>query len=172
MEPTTIDAKSWVAFPVAPLTPTTPDQQKWVAILAGIAVFELQGSGSGWTHDEVRLTLDDLVQAIFTFAQRTPSVGHHLRFIIEHTANVAAINSVNAIHSMRSSADSGASQQQQFGFAVDGVETNFIGHTIHCFDGLTIKVAVTGERAHLLKVGFQSTLTGWIREFRTRDELR
>jgi hypothetical protein len=168
MEPTTIDAKSWVAFPVAPLAPSAPDQQKWVAILSGIAVFEAQGSESGWTHDEVRLTLDDLVQAIFTFAQRTPSAGRHLRFIIEHTANVAAINSVNP---SRSIADSSGSQQQEFGFAVDGVETNFIGHTIHCFDGLTIKVAVKGERAHLLRVGFQSTLTGWIREFRTRDAL-
>jgi hypothetical protein len=168
MEPTTIDAQSWVAFPLAPLLPTTPDQQKWVAVLSGIAVFELQGSESGWIHEEVRLTLDDLLQAIFTFAQRAPSAGHHLRFILEHTANVVAINSVTSIHSI---ADSSGAQQQAFGFAVDGVETNFIGHTIRCFDGLTIKVAVAGEHAHLLRVGFQSTLTGWIREFRTRDEL-
>ncbi len=167
MEPTTIDAKSSVVFPIAPLTPTTPDQQKWVAILAGIAVFELHSASSEWTHEEVRLRFDDLLQTIFTFAQRTPAPGHHLRFVLEYTANVAAINSMLAIHSM---ADSSGPQQQEFGFAVDGVETNFIGHTIRCFDGLTIKVAVTGERAHLLRVGFQSTLTGWIREFRTRDE--
>jgi hypothetical protein len=168
MEPTTIDAKSWVAFPVAPLTPTTPDQQKWVAILAGIAVFELQGSGSEWIHVEVRLTLDDLLEAIFTFAQRTPSTGHHLRFVLERTANVAAINSVNSIHSM---ADSSGSQKKELGFAVEAVETNFVGHTIRCFDGLTIKVAIACEQAQLLRVGFQSTLTGWIRQFRTRGEL-
>lgn len=167
MEPTTIDAKSWVVFPITPLTPTTPDQQKWVAILAGIAVFELRGAASEWTHEEVRLRFDDLLQDIFTFAQRKPAAGHHLRFVLEHTANVAAINSMHAIHSI---ADRSGPQQQDFGIAVDGVETNFIGHTIRCFDGLTIKVAVTGERAHLLRVGFQSTLTGWIKEFRTRDE--
>ena len=164
MEPTTIDAKSWVAFPIAPLTPTTPEQQKWVAILAGIAVFELQGSESGWMHDEVRLRFDDLLQDIFTFAQRTPSTGHHLRFVLEHAANVAAINSIHSI------ADRSGPQQQDFGFAVDGVETNFFGHTIHCFDGLTIKLAFAGKQTQQLSVGFQSTLTGWIREFRTRDE--
>ena len=162
MEPTTIDSKSWVAFPVAPLTPDAPDQQKWVAVLSGIAVFELHGSGPAWTHDELRLTLDDMVEAIFTFAQRTPSAGHHLRLVIEHTANVAAINSL---------AGSGGSQQREFGFAVEAVETNFIGHTIRCFDGLTINVAVASEQGRLLRVGFQSTLTGWIREFRTRAEL-
>jgi hypothetical protein len=165
MEPTTIESKSWVAFPVAPFTPLTPDapdEQKWVAVLSGIAVFELHGAGSALTHDEVRLTLDDMVQAIFTIAQRSPSEGHHLRFVIEHTANIAAINAI---------AGSSGSKQGDFGFAVEAVETNFIGHTIRCFDGLTIKVAVAGEHARLLRVGFQSTLTGWIREFRTRDQL-
>jgi hypothetical protein len=162
MEPTMIDSKGWVVFPVAPLTPSAPDQQKWVAVLSGIAVFELHGATSTWTHHEVRLTLDDMLQAIFTMAQRTPSAGHHLRFVVEHTANFAAINSI---------ADSSGSQQGEFGFAVEAVETNVIGHTIHCFDGLTIKVAVASEHAHLLRVGFQSTLIGWIREFRTRDEL-
>lgn len=162
MEPSAIDSKSWLAFPVAPLTPTAPDQQKWVAVLSGIAVFELHGTGSAWTHDEVRLTLDDMVQAIFATAQRTPSAGHHLRFVVEHAANVAAINSI---------ADSGGSQERDVGFAVEAVETNFIGHTIRCFDGLTIRVAVASEQARLLRVGFQSTLTGWIREFRTRGEL-
>jgi hypothetical protein len=164
MEPTTIDSKSWVAFPVAPLTPSAPDQQKWVAVLSGIAVFELHGTGSAWIHDELRLTLDDMVQAIFTIAQRTPSAGHHLRFVVEHTANFAALNSINSI------ADGSGSQLRDVGFAVDAVEPNFIGHTIHCFAGLTIKVAVANEHAQLLRVGFQSTLTGWIREFRTRDE--
>jgi hypothetical protein len=167
MEPTTIDSKSWVAFPIAPLTPTAPDQRKWVAVLAGIAIFELHESGSGWTHDEVRLTLDDMTQAIFTIAQRTPSAGHHLRFVVEHTANAAAINSINSINSMT---DSVGSQERDFGFAAEAVETNLIGHTIHCIDGLTIKVAVAGAHAHLLRVGFQSTLTGWIREFRTGGE--
>src|SRR5436305_13834815 len=112
MEPTTIGAQSWVAFPVAPLTPTTPDQQKWVAILAGIAVIESQGSGSEWIHVDVRLTLDGLLEAIFTFAQRTPSAGHHLRFVIEHTANIAASNSTN------SHADSSGQQQHTLGSAV------------------------------------------------------
>jgi hypothetical protein len=163
-----IDAQSWVAFPVAPLTATTPDQQKWVAVLSGIAVFELQGSGSEWIHEEVRLTLDDLLQGIFTFAQRAPSAGHHLRFVIEHTATLAAINTVRSVHPIT---DSSGAQQHEFGFAVDGVETNFIGHTIRCFAGLTIKVAVAGDHTHLYRVGFQSTLTGWIREFHTRDEL-
>jgi hypothetical protein len=51
------------------------------------------------------------------------------------------------------------------------VETNFIGHTIHCFDGLTIKVALASTQAHQLRIGFQSTLTGWIKEFRTRGEV-
>ncbi len=162
MEPRTIDSKNWVAFPVAPLTPSAPDQQKWVAVLSGIAVFELHGTGSTWTHDELRLTLDDMVQAIFTLAQRTPSVGRHLRFVVEHTANFAAINSI---------ADSSGSQQRDFGFAVDSVETNVIGHTIRCLDGLTIHVAVANQHAGLLRVGFQSTLIGWIREFHTRDEL-
>ena len=166
MEPTTIDSKSWVAFPVAPLTPAAPDQQKWVAILSGIAVFELHGTGSAWTHDELRLPLDDMVQAIFALAQRTPSAGHHLRFVVEHTANVAAINSINAI-----AGSSSGSQQPDVGLAVEAVETNIFGHTIHCFDGLTIKVAVAVEQAQLLRVGFQATLTGWIREFRTRAEL-
>jgi len=168
MEPTTIDSKSWVAVPVAPFPPLTlaaPDQQKWGAVLTGIAVFALHGSGSAWTHDEVRLTLDDMVQAIFTFAQRAPSAGHHLRFVVEHTANFAAINSIAG------STGGSGSQQGDFGFAVEAVEANFIGHTIRCFDGLTIKLAVTGERARLLSLAFQSTLTGWIREFRTRDEL-
>lgn len=162
MEPTTIDSKNWVTFPVAPLTPSAPDQQKWVAVLSGIAVCELHGTGSDWTHDELRLPLDDMVPAIFTMAERTPSPGHHLRFVIEHSANFAAINSI----ALRS-----GSQQQDFGFAVDAVESNFIGHTIHCFDGLTIGVAVTNQHAGLLRVGFQTTLTGWIREFRTRDAI-
>jgi hypothetical protein len=162
MEPTTIDSKNWVAFPVAPLTPSAPDQQKWVAVLSGIAVFELHSTGRIWTHDALRLTLDDMVQAIFTMAQRAPSAGHYLRFVVEHAANFAAINSI---------ALSSGSEQRDFGFAVDAVESNIIGHTIHCFDGLTIRVAVANEYAGLHRVGFQSTLTGWTREFRTRDEL-
>lgn len=162
MELTTIDSKNLVVFPIAPLTPAAPDEQKWVAVLSGIAVSELRGTGSAWAHDEVRLTLDDIVQAIFTRAQRTPSAGHHLRFVIEHTANFAAINSIDT---------SNGSQQGVFGFAVEAVETNFFGHTIRCFDGLTIKVGVATEQARVLRVGFQSTLTGWIKEFRTRDEL-
>jgi hypothetical protein len=161
MEPITIDSQSWLAFPITSLTPSTPEQQKWVVVLAGIAVFELRGTGPGWTHDEVRLRFDDTLPAIFTFAQRTPSEGHHLRFVFEHTASVATINSI---------AGGGGPQQQELGFAVETVETNFIGHTIRCFDGLTVKVAVAGEYAQQLRVGFQSTLTGWIREFRTRNE--
>jgi hypothetical protein len=165
MEPIAIDAQSWVAFPTAPLIPSTPEQQKWVAVLAGIAVFELQGAESGWVHENVRLRFDDLLLDIFTFAQRTPSAGHHLRFVLERTANVAAINSI------RSVAESSGPQQQEAGFVVDGMETNSIGHTIHCFDGLTIKVALSSEHTQQLRVGFQSTLTGWIKEVRTRDEL-
>ena len=165
MEPIAIDALSWVAFPIAPLTSSTPDQQKWVAVLAGIAVFELQGRESGWMHEEVRLRFDDLLPDIFTFAQRAPSAGHHLRFVLEHTANVAAINSIS------SREDGSVSHESAFGFAVEAVETNFIGHTIRCFDGLTIKVALAGVHEQLLRVGFQSTLTGWIKEFRTRDEV-
>lgn len=167
MEPTTIDSKNWVAFPVAPLTPAAPDQQKWVLVLSGIAVFDLPNTGSAWTHDEFRLTLDDMVQGIFTMAQRTPSDGHHLRFVVEHTTNIAAINSIYSI-----AADSSGSQQRAFGFVVEAVETNYIGHIIRCFDGLTIRAAVANEQAQLLRVGFQSTLTGWIREFHTRNELR
>ena len=97
MEPIAIEAQSWVAFPIAPLTPSAPEQQKWVAVLAGIAVFELQGAESGWIHEDVRLRFDDLLPDIFTFAQRAPSAGHHLRFVLEHTANVAAINSIRSI---------------------------------------------------------------------------
>jgi hypothetical protein len=160
MEPISIEAQNWVAFPITPLAPSAPELQKWVAVLAGIAVFELQGSGSGWIHAEVRPRLDDMLQAIFTIAQRTPSEGRHLRFVIEHTANLAAINSI---------AGGSGSPEREFGFAIDGVETNFIGHTIHCFDGLTIKATFAGEQTQQLRVGFQSTLTGWIREFRTRD---
>jgi hypothetical protein len=162
MEPTTIDSKNWLAFPVAPLTPSAPDQQKWAAVLSGIAAFELGGTASDWTHDALRLTLDDMVQAIFTVAERAPSAGHHLRFVVEHTANFAAINSM-AVQSGR--------EQRDFKFAIEAVETNIFGHTIQCFDGLTIRVAAANEHAGLLRVGFQSTLTGWIREFRTRDEL-
>jgi len=165
MEPTTIDSKGCVAFPVAPLTPSTPDEQKWVAVVSGIAIFELQGSGSQWTHEELRLPLDDLQQDIFAMAQRAPSDGHHLRFVIEYTANVGAINSINVMSNWNES------QERDLGCAIEAVETNFIGHKIHCFDGLTIKLAVSSEHAQLLRVGFQSTLTGWIREFRTRDEL-
>ena len=168
MEPETIEAKNWLAFPIAPLTPAAPDQQKSVAIVSGVAVFTLHGSGSDWTHDAVRLPLDDMTQEIFTIAQRTPSAGHHLRFVVERTANFAAINTINAVSANTAS---NGSEQRAFGFAVDAVETNTIGHTIHCFDGLTITVAILGEQAQLSKVGFQSTLTGWIREFRTRDEL-
>jgi len=171
MEPTTIDSQGCVAFPVAPLTSSTPEEQKWVAVLSGIAIFELQGSESGWTHEDLRLPLDDLLQTIFTMVQRAPSAGHHLRFIIEHTANVGAINSINSINSINAMSDRNGSQQRELGCAIEAVETNFIGHKIHCFDGLTIKLAVASERAQLLRVGFQSTLTGWIREFRTRDEL-
>ena len=165
MEPIAIDAQSWVAFPIAPLTPSSPEQQKWVAVLAGIAVFELQGAESGWVHEDVRLRFDDLLPDIFTFAQRTPSAGHHLRFVLERTANVAAINSIRSI------VESSGTQQQEAGFVVESVETSYIGHTIHCFDGLTIKVALASEHAQQLRVGFQCTLTGWIKEFRTRDEL-
>jgi hypothetical protein len=113
----------------------------------------------------VRLRFDDLLPDIFAFAQRAPSAGHHLRFVLERTANVAAINSIRSI------ADSSRPQQQEAGFVVEGVETNFIGHTIHCFDGLTIKVALASAHAQQLRVGFQSTLTGWIKEFRTRGEV-
>ena len=165
MEPIAIEALSWVVFPIAPLTPSAPDQQKWVAVLAGIAVFELQGSESRWMHEEVRLRFDDLLPDIFTFAQRAPSAGHHLRFVLEHTANVAAINS------MSSRADGSGFHERAFGFAVEAVETNFIGHTIRCFDGLTIKVAVASEQTQQFRVAFHSTLTGWIKEFRTRYEV-
>jgi hypothetical protein len=44
IEPTTIDAQSWVAFPITLLTPSAPDQQKWLVILAGIAVSELRAA--------------------------------------------------------------------------------------------------------------------------------
>ncbi len=161
MEPTMIDSQSWVAFPVASLTPPAPDQQKWVAVLAGIAVFEPPSTGSAWTQNELKLSLDDMLQAIFTFAQRTPSAGHHLRFVVEHTATIAALNSIAT----------GGAQQGAVGCAVEAVETDVIGHTIRCFAGLTVRVAVAAEHAQQLRVSFQSTLTGWIREFRTRDEL-
>jgi hypothetical protein len=62
-----------VVFLIAPLTPTAPDQQQWLTILSGIAVFEFQGIESRWTYAELRLALDDMMQAIFMIAQRTPS---------------------------------------------------------------------------------------------------
>jgi hypothetical protein len=166
MQPIAIEAQSWVAFPITPLTLFAPEQQKWVAVLAGIAVFELQSADSGWIYEDVRLRFDDLLPDIFTFPQRTPSAGLHLRLIVEHAANFAAINSINSI------GDGTGSQQGDLGSAVDSVETNVVGHTIHCYDGLTINVAVAGAHAQLLRVGFQSTLTGWISEAHTRDELR
>lgn len=160
MEPIAIDSKSWLAFPVAPLTPAAPDQQKWVAVLTGIAVFELHGATSGWIHEELTLTVDDMLQAIFTMADRIPSAGHHLRFVVENSTSFAAINS---------SAPVGGSEQRELGFAIDAVEPNLIGHTIRCFAGLTIQASVAGEHAQVLRVGFQSTLIGWIREFRTKE---
>jgi len=37
--------------------------------------------------------------------------------------------------------------------------------------GRSVQVDVDGEHVQLLGVGFQSTLTGRIREFRAKDEL-
>jgi hypothetical protein len=154
-----IDAKNWVAFPIAPLTPTTPDQQKWVAVLSGTAVLELEDTDSSWTHDELTLTLDDMLQAIFTMAERAPSTGHHLRFIIESVASFTALNSIPV---------GSRSDQGDFGFAIEAAEPSIIGHTIRCFAGLTLKVAIANNHVQLVSVGFQITMTGWIREFRTK----
>jgi hypothetical protein len=104
MEPIAIEAQNWVAFPIPPLAPSAPEQQKWVSVLTGIAVFALQDAGSGWVHEDVRLRFDELLPDIFAFAQRTPAAGHHLRYVLERTANVAAINAIRSI------ADSGGPQ--------------------------------------------------------------
>jgi hypothetical protein len=159
MEPIVIDSKNWLAFPIGPLTPSAPDQQKWVAVLTGIAVFELHSATPAWTHEELSLTVDDMLQAVFTMADRSPSAGHHLLFVVENSTSFAAINSIAAIS---------GSDPRELGLAIDAVEPSLIGHTIRCFAGLTIKVAVASEHAQVLRVGFQSTLTGWIREFRTK----
>jgi hypothetical protein len=160
MEPTAIDSKNWLAFPVGPLIPAAPDQQKWVAVFTGIAVFELHSATPERTHEELTLTVDDLLQAVFTMAGRTPSAGHHLRFVVENSTSFAAINSIAAIS---------GSEQGESRFAIEAVEPNLIGHTIRCFAGLTIKVALASGHAQVLRIGFQSTLTGWIREFRTKE---
>jgi hypothetical protein len=159
MEPIAIDSKNWLAFPVGPLTPAAPDQQKWVAVFTGIAVFELHSPTPAWTHEELTVTVDDMLQAVFTMADRTPSAGHHLRFVVENSTSFAAINSMAAVS---------GSEQRELGLAIDAVETSLIGHTIRCFAGLTIRVSVASDHAQVLRVGFQSTLTGWIREFRTK----
>jgi hypothetical protein len=106
MERKALDAQSWVAFPFASLPPSTADEQNWVAALSGIAVCELQGSGPEWTHEQVRLQFDDLLHDLFSFAQRAPSAGHHLRFVLERAANLASINSINAM------SDRSASQER------------------------------------------------------------
>jgi hypothetical protein len=159
MEPAAIDSKNWLAFPVAPLTPDAPDQQKWMVVLTGIAVFGLHGATPAWTHEELTLTVDDMLQAVFTMAERTPTAGHHLRFVVENSASFAVINSITTIS---------GSGQRDFEFAIDAVEPSLIGHTIRCLAGLTIKMTVASDQAQVLRVGFQSTLTGWIREFRTK----
>ena len=159
MEPIAIDSKNWLAFPVGSLTPAAPDQQKWVAVLTGIAVFELHRPTSAWAHEELTLAVDDMLQAVFTIADRAPSAGHHLRFVVENSTSFAAINSIEAL--------SGA-DPRDLSLAIEAVETSVIGHTIRCFAGLTMKVAVAGDHAQVLRVGFQCTLAGWIREFRTK----
>ncbi len=158
MEPLYIESQNWVTFPVAPLT-SAPDQQKWVAVLSGIAAFELRGTGPNWRHEKLTLNLHEMVHAIFTMAHRTPSDGKELVFDTEHWANFATINSI---------AESSRAEQPGFGFAVDTVDVTLWDYDgKRCFTGLEISVAVANHDAQLLRVGFQSTLTGWIREVPT-----
>jgi hypothetical protein len=80
---------------------------------------------------------------------RASSAGHHLRFVLKRAATLASINSLHSIHAM---SDMNESQERDLGCAIEAVETNYIGHTIHCFDGLTITLALASERAQVLRV--------------------
>lgn len=166
--PSSIPGQNWVITPAAPAESEDPPrsirEQRWLLVLSGVAIFDLQGNAPEWLRETAVISpnlFPPLDHAISRYKVPTPSVPHRLTFQVEQWAPHAAPSSMfNRSHAINS------------GFAVDlwrpmpfdsdtDVETNAsIGNI---FSGIEVDLAVSDTDAILHRVSYHITLLGRIR---------
>jgi hypothetical protein len=177
---TDFTGQNWLITP-APLAageprPTSIHDQKWLVVLSGVVIADLQGASGEWFQqtvsfmpdmagsDDPTATSGPLNWAINTYAipkpAGSPGTQYLIRFSVEEWAPFVAPNSIF-----------NESQSMNCGFAVDVWRPNHFGSGTdvltnqpvnNIFSGINADLAVRESDAWLYRLGYTVTLLGKI----------
>lgn len=164
--PKNFAGQNWLITPAADIgSKSTPiADQRWLLVLSGVAIVDLEGNGSTWLGETARILPDlfgPMEHAISKHQIPTPAESHRLRFQVEQwVPHVTPSSMFNQGHSVNS------------GFAVDrwrpnpfesdeDVATNATINKI--FSGILVDLAVRDSDAVLHRISYHISLLGRIR---------
>lgn len=139
-------------FPVFPGHKPSTQTDKWLLVLTGVCIIDVQGNEPGtWRHETVHIDIDLnplLTSTIESLGGNTELVSFY-SFQVAQEASFAAMSSV--FDQERVGVD--------VGFAVDAWRLSLVDDV---FNGLDVDVAVLNNRATLSRISYHLTLLGKI----------
>jgi hypothetical protein len=168
---TTFGGQSWLITPAARAVNEAPpgniSRQKWLLVLSGVGIVNMQGTTSNWVGDTVHLLPDMRVPLSYAINQfsipRPPGnegSDYDVSLQVEQWAPFAGLSSIfDQDQSVNAGFSVNAWRHSPFSTGTDA----FSGQTVsNVFDGINVDVAVRDSDAWLLRLGYNITLLGQI----------
>jgi len=162
--------QNWLITPAALAvgepSPASIQDQKWLLVLSGVVIANLEGNTSAqWLHETLSF-IPDIVSplnwAVSRFSIPTPADpnGYSVGFSLEEWAPFASLSSIfNQDQSINSGFAVDVWRPTPFGVGQDAVSLQPIGNI---FNGINVDVAVRDSDAWIYRVGYNITLLGKI----------
>ena len=167
--PSRFAGQNWLITPAAlgvnERPPATIADQKFLLVLSGVVILDLEGnSGSQWLRETVQINpvlLQPLNHAINRYNIPTPTASHTPRFQVEQWVPHAALSSMfNREHSVNSGFAVDLWRPSPFQTDTDVVTNASFGNV---FNGIEVDVAVRDVDAIIHRLSYHITLLGRIR---------
>jgi hypothetical protein len=167
IEVTDFSGQNWLITPAAcavnEAAPKSIAQQKWLLVLSGVGVTNLEAKTDDWLQDTVHILPDvtaPLNNAISQYSIPRPSGSFQLGFQLEQWSPFAGLSS---IFDQDNSVNTGFSVNDWRPSPFSSGADAFSGQPVdNIFTGIIVDVAVRDQDAWLYRVSYNITLTGWI----------
>lgn len=168
---TTFAGQNWLITPAALAVgehpPANIHDQKWLLVLSGVVLVNLEGnSGAQWLRETLSFIPDmagPLNWAISRFSIPRPTVPpgtYRVGFSLEQWAPFAALSSIfNQDQSVNSGFAVDVWRPTAFSSGTDAISNQVVSNV---FNGINVDVAVRDTDAWILRVGYNITLLGKI----------
>ena len=138
-------------FPVFPGHKPSTQADRWLLVLTGVCIIDVQGEPGSWSHKTIHIDIDlsSLLKSTIESLGGIIELASSYSFQVAQEASFATISSV--FDQERGGVD--------VGFAVDGWQLSLVDDF---FNGLDVDVAVLNNQATLSRISYHLTLLGKI----------